>query len=196
MSRTRTRSMNRYVALLRGINVGGHKKVPMAQLRALLEAQGFEDVVTLLQSGNAVFSSKKKVPPARLERQLEEALEAALGFGVEVLVRTRDELAAAIAANPLPGADEQPSRFAVTFLSAAPEPARLAALDPAAYAPDEFRVVGRELYARFPQGMGRSKLAAVLSSPRLGVTATARNWSTVTKLLALADADRATKAED
>ncbi|MBF5040978.1 DUF1697 domain-containing protein [Aggregicoccus sp. 17bor-14] len=188
--------MNRYVALLRGINVGGHKKVPMAQLRALLEAQGFEDVVTLLQSGNAVFGSKKKLPPARLERQLEEALEAALGFEVEVLVRTRDELAAAIAANPLPGADEDPSRFAVTFLSAAPEPKRLAALDPAAYAPDEFRVVGRELYARFPQGMGRSKLAAVLSSTRLGVTATARNWGTVTKLLALADAAPATQADD
>ncbi|MDY7232809.1 DUF1697 domain-containing protein [Hyalangium rubrum] len=178
--------MARYVALLRGINVGGNKKVPMARLRQLLEGLGYTDVATLLQSGNAVFTSKKKAP-AQLARQIEAAITEEFGFQVSVLVRTRDELAAAIQANPLPGAEEAPSRFLVTFLSDVPDPKRLEKIDPAAYLPDEFRVVGREIYARFPNGIGESKLAIVLTGTRLGVTPTARNWATVTKLLELAD---------
>jgi uncharacterized protein (DUF1697 family) len=178
--------MARYVALLRGINVGGNKKVPMARLRALLEGLGHTDVATLLQSGNAVFTTKEK-SPAKLVKQLEAAIAKEFGFEVSVIVRTRDELAAVIQANPLPGAEETPSHFLVTFLADEPDPKKLQALDPAAYAPDEFRVVGRELYARFPKGIGNSKLAAVLAGPRLGVTATARNWNTVLKLLELSD---------
>jgi uncharacterized protein (DUF1697 family) len=116
--------MARYIALLRGINVGGNKKVPMAQLRALVEGLGFTDVETLLQSGNVVFTSKAKKKPALLEKQLEQAIEAEFGFDVSVLVRTRDELAAAIEANPLEGAEAAPSKFLVTFLSGAPDPAR------------------------------------------------------------------------
>ncbi|WP_309889735.1 DUF1697 domain-containing protein [Archangium sp.] len=178
--------MARYVALLRGINVGGNKKVPMAQLRELLEGLGYTDVATLLQSGNAVFTSKER-SPARLVKQLETAIAQEFGFEVSVIVRTRDELAAAIQANPLPGAEEAPSQFLVTFLSDVPDPKLLQMIDPAAYLPDEFRVVGREIYARFPNGIRDSKLATVLGKARLGVTPTARNWSTVTKLLELAD---------
>ncbi|MBN1210175.1 MAG: DUF1697 domain-containing protein [Myxococcaceae bacterium] len=178
--------MARYVALLRGINVGGNKKVPMARLRALLEGLGYTDVTTLLQSGNVVFTGKKQ-SPAQVARQLEAAIAEEFGFEVAVIVRTRDELAAAIQANPLPGAEEAPSKFLVTFLSDVPDRKRLQAIDPAAYLPDEFRVLGREIYARFPNGIGKSKLATVLLGERLGVTQTARNWSTVTKLLALAD---------
>lgn len=178
--------MARYIALLRGINVGGNKKVPMAQLRELMEGLGYTDVATLLQSGNAVFTSKEK-NPARVATQLEAAIAREFGFEVAVVIRTRDELAAVIQANPLPGAEEAPSRFLVTFLSGAPDPKRFEQLDPAAYLPDEFRLVGREIYARFPNGVGTSKLATVLGGTRLGVTPTARNWSTVTKLLELAD---------
>jgi len=178
--------MARYVALLRGINVGGNKKVPMARLRELMEGLGYTDVATLLQSGNAVFTSKEK-SPAKLVKQLEAAIAQEFGFEVAVIVRTRDELAAAIQANPLPGAEEAPSQFLVTFLSDVPDPKRLQQIDAAAYLPDEFRVVGREIYARFPNGLRDSKLATVLGGARLGVTPTARNWSTVTKLLALAD---------
>ncbi|WNG41095.1 DUF1697 domain-containing protein [Archangium violaceum] len=178
--------MARYVALLRGINVGGNKKVPMAQLRELMQGLGYTDVATLLQSGNAVFSSKEK-NPAKLIKQLEAALAETFGFEVAVVIRTRDELAAAIEANPLPGAEDVPSQFLVTFLSDVPDQKQLQKLDPAAYLPDEFRAVGREIYARFPQGIRDSKLATVLSGTRWGVTATARNWSTVTKLLELAD---------
>ncbi len=178
--------MPRYVALLRGINVGGNKKVPMARLRELMEGLGYTDVATLLQSGNAVFTSKEK-SPAKVVKQLEAAIAGEFGFEVSVVLRTRDELAAAIQANPLPGAEEAPSWFLVTFLSDVPDPKRLAAIDPAAYLPDEFRLVGREIYARFPKGIGTSKLATVLGGLKLGVTPTARNWNTVTKLLELAD---------
>ncbi|QRK10492.1 DUF1697 domain-containing protein [Archangium violaceum] len=178
--------MIRYVALLRGINVGGNKKVPMARLRELMQGLGYTDVATLLQSGNAVFSSKEK-NTARLVKQLEAALAETFGFEVAVVIRTRDELAAAIEANPLPGAEDAPSQFLVTFLSDAPDPKRLREIDPAAYLPDEFRVVGREIYARFPNGIRDSKLATLLGGARWGVTATARNWNTVTKLLELAN---------
>jgi uncharacterized protein (DUF1697 family) len=178
--------MARYVALLRGINVGGNKKVPMARLRELLQGLGYTDVATLLQSGNAVFSSQEK-NPAQLVKRIEAAIAEEFGFEVAVVVRTRDELAAVIKANPLLGAEDAPSQFLVTFLSDVPEPKRLQEIDPAAYLPDEFRVVGREIYARFPNGIRDSKLATVLGGLRLGVTPTARNWSTVTKLLALAD---------
>lgn len=178
--------MPRFIALLRGINVGGNKLVPMARLRALLEQLGHSAVATLLQSGNAVFTAKAK--PAALEKQLSAAIAAEFGFEVAVLVRSRDELAAAVAANPLAGAEQAPSRFVIFFLSAAPDPKLLAALDPAAYAPDEFRAVGREIYARFPNGINQSKLAIALGGKRLGVIPTARNWATVNKLLALADA--------
>ncbi len=179
--------MTRYVALLRGINVGGNKKVPMAQLRTLVEGLGYTDVATLLQSGNVVFSSKAKKKQALLEKQLEQAIAAEFGFEVSVLVRSRDELAEVIEANPLEGAEEAPSKFLVTFLAAEPAPEVLKKLDPEAYLPDEFALVGRALYARFPNGIGRSKLATLLANPRFGVTATARNWATVRKLLELAD---------
>jgi uncharacterized protein (DUF1697 family) len=178
--------MPRYVALLRGINVGGNKKVPMARLRELMEGLGYTGVATLLQSGNAVFTSKER-SPAKVVKQLEAAIAGEFGFEVSVVLRTRDELAAAIEANPLPGAEDAPSQFLVTFLSDVPEPKRLQAIEPAAYLPDEFRVVGREIYARFPNGIRDSKLATVLGGAKLGVTPTARNWSTVTKLLELAD---------
>lgn len=178
--------MPRYIALLRGINVGGNKKVPMAQLRALMEGLGYTGVATLLQSGNAVFTCKEK-SPAKVVKQLEAAIAQEFGFEVAVVLRTRDELAAVIQANPLAGAEDAPSQFLVTFLSDVPDPKKLAAIEPMAYLPDEFRVVGREIYARFPNGIRDSKLATVLGGPRLGVTPTARNWNTVLKLLELAD---------
>ncbi len=105
------------------------------------------------------------------------------------MVRTREELAAAVAANPFPQAVPEPKSLHVTFLSAAPsDTSALDALDLAAFAPDRFQLVGRELFLWCPGGIGRSKLAEKVSRARLGVSATARNWNTVTKLLALADA--------
>ncbi|MEV5594337.1 DUF1697 domain-containing protein [Streptomyces sp. NPDC052496] len=180
--------MSRQIALLRGINVGGNKRFPMARQRELFASLGHTDVTVLLQTGNIVFADPG-TPPEETARRIEARIAEDLGFSVPVLVRTRDELAATVAANPFPEAVAEPKTLHVTFLSGAPaDPAPLAALDRDTYVPDRLRLIGRDLYLWCPNGIGRSKLAEAVSRARLGVTATARNWNTVTKLLALADA--------
>lgn len=180
--------MSSQIALLRGINVGGHNKFPVARQRELMRDLGFEGVTVHLQTGNIVLADPG-TPPERTARTIADRIAADLGLTVPVIVRTRDELAAAVAANPYPGATTEPKTLHVVFLSAAPaDPAPLEALDLASYAPDEFRLAGREIYLRTPDGVGRSKLAEKVTRAPLGVTMTARNWNTVTKLLALADA--------
>ncbi len=178
--------MARQIALLRGINLGSLRRVAMGELRELVSGLGYEDVRTYLQSGNVVLTSDAS--DERLERALEHEIAAQLGVDTQVVVRTRDELADVVARNPLADVVKDPKRCQVTFLSAELRPEReqqLAALD---VAPERFVVSGREIYAWHPDGVQRSPLAAALTDRRLGVTATARNWNTVTKLLALADA--------
>ncbi|MEU6082646.1 DUF1697 domain-containing protein [Streptomyces sp. NPDC047108] len=179
--------MTTYVALLRGINLGGHKKVPMADLRDLLTGLGHGDVRTLLQSGNAVFTSEER-NTARLVTGLERAIAERFGFEVPCLALSADDLRAVAGRNPFPPTSVDPSRMFVTFLSGPVDPERLAHVDPHGYPPDEYRVGERELFLRCPDGMGRSKLAEVLGRTDLGLTATVRNWNTVTKLLAMTDA--------
>jgi len=177
--------MARQIALLRGINLGSRRRVAMTDLRDVLTRCGYGDVRTYLQSGNVVLTSDTS--DDRLARELEEQIAANLGVDVQILVRTRDELADVIGRNPLVDVVKDPKRYQVSFLSAEPDPQRvreLAALD---VAPEQFVLSGREIYAWHPDGIQRSQLAAALSDRRLGVTATARNWNTVTKLLVLAD---------
>jgi uncharacterized protein (DUF1697 family) len=175
----------RQVVLLRGINVGRHKRVGMADLRALLTELGYGDVRTLLQSGNVVLTSG--LQPRQLERQLASQLEEGLGFEIALVVRTRDELADAIERNPLGGVATDPSKYLVSFLSAELEPAIARELSAADVAPARLAISGRELFCWHPNGLAASPLAKLLGTKPLGVTSTARNWSTVTKLLALAD---------
>jgi uncharacterized protein (DUF1697 family) len=176
----------RYVALLRGINVGGHAKVPMATLRELLEAMGCTDVRTHLQSGNAVFRHERDGPDALAEK-LRRALADALGLDVTCMVRTAADLRRVVEGNPFDMAGVNGSRFTVVFLAGPVPHERLAALDAAAYAPDEFRAGEREVYAHFPDSIRNSKLAAQLTDRGLGVAATSRNWNTVTRLLELCE---------
>lgn len=157
----------------------------MAALRELLSGLGYDDVRTYLQSGNVVLSSR--VSADRLERELEQQLAAGFGADVRVLVRTRDELADVVARDPLGKVADNPARYLVSFLSAEPDPDVVRELTTVDVAPEQFVVSGRELYAWHPDGIQRSPLAKLLSERRLGVVATARNWNTVTKLLALAD---------
>ncbi|PJE93800.1 hypothetical protein CUT44_31845 [Streptomyces carminius] len=171
----------RYVALLRGINVGGHRKVPMAELRETLTGLGWDGVRTHLASGNAVFTTAGR-DTGELARVLGAALAERFGFTVDCLVRTAGELRAAAEACPYP-ADSDPAKLLVLFLDRAPDAARLAAVDAAAFAPDEFRAGERELYCWFPGGMGRSKLPGALEAACRGRTVTGRNWRTVTALL-------------
>lgn len=177
--------MTRQIALLRGINVGGHKRVAMARLREMMQTLGYEDVRTYVQSGNVVFSGPEQAP-AEVARRLSERVAATFGFEVAVVVRTRDELVEVVQANPLRGVATEPSRHHVIFLSAEVDPERVADLDPDGYAPDAFRLRGSEIYLWTPGGIRDSRLAKALSEKRLGVTATARNFKTVEKLLALA----------
>jgi uncharacterized protein (DUF1697 family) len=179
--------MTRYLALLRGINVGAHKRVAMADLRSLLVGLGYGDVQTLLQSGNAVFSASAALAPERIALDLEGRIAAELGVKVDVVVRSADELADVVERDPLGDVAIDPRRYQVSFLSAQLDPGverELAALD---FAPERFVLGGREIYAWHPDGIHSSKLAKLLSGPRLGVSATARNWNTVVKLLAMLD---------
>lgn len=172
------------MALLRGINVGGKNRVPMEAFRSLLTALGHLDVVTYIQSGNAVFESSRG--SGEVAAELEEALERELGVRAAVVLRTAAELADVAAGNPLlrPGTDA--SKLYVVFLAEEPSRAALARLDPDRSPPDEARARGREIYLHLPNGAGRTKLTVDYFERRLGARATARNWNTVTKLLVLA----------
>jgi uncharacterized protein (DUF1697 family) len=177
--------MTRQIALLRGINLGSRRRVAMADLRDLLTGLGYGDVRTLLQSGNVVLSSTAS--PARLERELGKQITSNLGVDTQVIVRTRDEIAAVIEHNPLAGVADDPKHYQVSFLSAEPDREVVRELAAVDVAPEQVAIRGREIYAWHPEGIQRSPLAKLISDRRLGVTATARNWNTVTKLLALAD---------
>lgn len=169
------------IALLRGINLGRARRIAMADLRAALERHGHAGARTYLQSGNVILPGK--VGAAALERLLADAF----GMEIGVVVRTRDELASAIARDPLADVVTDPKRYHVTFLSGDPDPAAVRELEAADVAPERLVADGRELYAWYPDGMQRSRLAGLLAAAKLGVTATARNWNTATKLLELAD---------
>ena len=172
----------RYAALLRGINVGGNKLVPMADLRAMTAKLGFQDPKTLLQSGNLVFSAKSQ-PTAKLEQILEAATKKNIAVECSYLLRTADEWERMMAANPFTGfAKADPARLAVTFCREAPTAEALDALRAEARGGEDFKAVGRELFVCYPDGMGQSKLAIALSKNRLGTICTARNWNTVLKI--------------
>ncbi|MFG3258204.1 DUF1697 domain-containing protein [Streptomyces sp. NPDC048172] len=173
--------MNSYAALLRGINVGGHKKVPMAELRELIAGLGWTDVRTYLQSGNAVFTTEDPDPGPTLER----AIAAHFGFEVRCLTRTHEELREVAAACPLPAAELDPAKLVVLFLEHEPPQDRFAGFDAGAYEPDEFHLVGRAVYCYFPHGMGRSKLPDALGRVRPALVTTGRNWRTVQRLIEL-----------
>lgn len=172
--------MTAYAALLRGINVGGRHKVPMARLRELAGELGYRDVATYVQSGNLLLSTSDSA--AAVERELAAALEREFGFDVPVIVRTRQQLATVLERDELADVADDDAKRAVTFLSGKPKPAQVKALDPDEFLPERFSVVGSELIMWCPDGLGRSKLAAAPWGRRLGVTGTTRNWRTVRTL--------------
>lgn len=177
--------MTRQIALLRGINVGGNRRVGMADLRALMVELGFVDARTHLQSGNVVFTASE-VPEATAKR-IEARLKADMGLDVSVLVRTRDDFAAIVARNPLRECAVDPSRHLVVFLSAAADSAVIRGIDAARFEPERFSAHGREIYVWLPEGVQRAQLTHAFWERQLGVVATARNWNTVERLLTLAD---------
>lgn len=175
--------MTRYIALLRGVNVGGRSKVPMAELRTLLADLGFTSVKTLLQSGNAVFTASGTTPD-KVAKAVETTLEKHYDRPFSVMVRTLDELRAIMAANPMTVGNG--SRFLVNFYAEPVDTDLLADFAAEQHAPARMAVVGREIYFDFPEGMADSKLPGAVDR-KLKTLGTARNWNTVTKLLAIAD---------
>jgi uncharacterized protein (DUF1697 family) len=179
-------SRKRYVALLRGINLGVHNRVSMPDLRALFASLGAEDVATHVQSGNVIFKSADG--PGKLTETIEKRIRRHLGLSVTVLLRTRAQLAKVLAGNPYANGGKASTKLHVTFLAAKPDIARVRALDPERAEPDEFQVVGQEIYLHCPNGYGRSKLTNAYFEKQLGVGTTTRNWKTVTKLAELVSA--------
>ncbi|HWU06578.1 MAG TPA: DUF1697 domain-containing protein [Streptomyces sp.] len=173
-----------YAALLRGVNVSGHRRVPMAELRTLLGELGHEDVATYLQSGNAVFRSATGDEDA-LAAGLERAIEERFGFPVDCVVRPGAYLAGVADACPFPAAGLEGKQVHVTYFDKAVDSARFAPLDADAFRPEEVRLGDRALYLYAPDGLGRSRLAVALGRPALtrGLVATSRNWNTVVKLV-------------
>jgi uncharacterized protein (DUF1697 family) len=170
------------VALLRAVNVGGRKPVPMADLRALLERLGFTDVRSFLQSGNLVFRSDTR-PGAELERFLEEKSARELGLETDFLVRTPAEWSQMMAANPFPReAAVDPSRLVVLFLKAAPGTREVERLQSAAMGAERVQLAGRQVYLHYPDGIARSRLTTAFIEKMLGTRGTGRNWNTVVKL--------------
>jgi uncharacterized protein (DUF1697 family) len=175
----------RLIVLLRGVNLGSRNRVPMPALRGLLTEAGFDGVGTYVQSGNVVLSTTKT--PVQVSKAVERAIAEAFGLDIAVVVRTRSELAKVVDRNPLGKVADDPKRYQVSFLGTKPNRTVLRKLEAAAVPPEQFVASGREIYAWHPAGVARSKLWTLLAGRDLGVTATARNWTTVTKLLELAD---------
>jgi uncharacterized protein (DUF1697 family) len=170
----------KYIALLRGVNVGG-RKVSMTDLRARFDTLGHTDVRTYIQSGNVVFTAQAG-QPARVRAAIEAALANDFGFDITVLLRTPAELAQVVKRNPY-GTDAY-----VTFLDGAADKTRRSAIDSAPFAPDEFKVHGQEVFVRCPNGYGRTKINNTFFERKLATKATTRNWNTVTTLLEWATA--------
>jgi uncharacterized protein (DUF1697 family) len=165
-----------YVALLRGINVGGNRKIRMADLRDVFTEAGCGDVATYIQSGNVVFTHDAS-DEQQLARKLERQIEAATGFAVPVMLRTDRELQAVLAANPF--GDLEHTKLHIVFLATKPTARDAKAFDASRFAPEDYRVVGREVFLNLPDGIGRAKLPPALPLIRGG---TARNWRTVQTL--------------
>jgi uncharacterized protein (DUF1697 family) len=174
------------ISMLRGVNLGGHHKISMEELRLVYETLGLEEPKTFIQSGNVVFRSKDQNLP-RLAKRIEDAIERKFGFRAEVIQRTASEMKEVIRKNPFSKRrDIEPGKLLVMFFSdnfSAEVQAKLVKIETN---PEEVRVAGRELYIYFPDGQGRSKLTPVLGRI-LKNTGTGRNWNTVTKLLAMAE---------
>lgn len=181
------------ISMLRGVNVGGHNRVKMDALRAVYASLKCEDVRTYVQSGNVIFRTKEKntLPFAK---KIQDAIEREFGFRPQIILRTCDEMRAALAANPFAGRrDVEPGKLLITFLAAEPGPGAEAALASLKPHKEELHLKGRELYIYFPDGAGKSKLPWSSVEKFLKVTGTARNLNSVIKMLEIAEAMESAK---
>jgi len=175
-----------HVLLLRGINVSGRNRLPMADLRALVTALGYDGVATYVQSGNLVCSGRGG--PERAAALVADALARELDVTVPVIGRSAAHWAHLTTTNPLAGLEDDPRKLHVTFLDGVPEPGRVADLadEATAFAPERLEVVGADIFLHCPGGYGETPLSNAYLEKRLGRVATTRNWRTVGALADLA----------
>jgi uncharacterized protein (DUF1697 family) len=178
--------MQAIIAMLRGVNVGPHNRISMQALRTLCSSLLLQNAQTYVQSGNVVFTSHERNLIA-LAKRIEDAFEQTFGFRILVILRTASEMQSVIAKNPFAKRKEiEPGKLLVTFLSEELSSEARKQLEEAKVGPEEIRAQARELYVYFPNGMGRSKLPAVMDRV-LKKTGTARNWNSVTRMLEMAE---------
>lgn len=172
--------MTTYISMLRGINVGGKKRISMEELKGLYESLGYKDVQTFIQSGNVMFRSED-APEASMEKAIRDKIKEALDLDVKVILRTEDEFKAIIEKNPFK--KEDPGNLHVTFLSDHPAKKPVEEIEKIKDKGERFFLSGRDIYLFLPNGYGRTKLSNDLFEKKLGVCATTRNWATVNALL-------------
>lgn len=172
-----------WVSMLRGVNVGGHNRIKMADLKSLYEAQGFTAVATYIQSGNVTFTTPQR-SALRLSKQLADAIHDTFGFSVPVILRSIGEMNTVIAQCPFAPIDPavDGTKYSVAFLASTPSPARIKSLAARVTVPEKAVVSGREVYLHYPAGTGQARLTNTILEKQLGTAATVRNWKTVLKL--------------
>ena len=184
--------MPKYVALLRGINVGGNRKMKMADLKSVIEKAGFSGVQTYVQSGNIVFEGAAEAV-AGIAARLEAACEKAFGFHTEFIIRDETTFRAEAAACPYvnealePTDGREPKLLHIAYLLSVPDEGRIRALIDGYEGPEDITLKGNALYIYYRAGSARSDFSALLTAKKLGTTPTSRNWNTVLKLLSMLD---------
>jgi uncharacterized protein (DUF1697 family) len=179
-------AMRSYVALLRAVNLAGVNRIAMSELRELVASLGYDDVKTLLNSGNVVFRGPSK-PAEKIERQLETETKRRVGIDTAFIVRSADEWLDAISGNPFrKEAERDPGHLIALFAKDAVRPGNVKTLQAAIVGREVVRGGSRHVYVVYPDGIGRSKLTIALIEKKLGVRCTGRNWNTVVKLKELA----------
>ncbi|MDP4202229.1 MAG: DUF1697 domain-containing protein [Bacteroidota bacterium] len=179
--------MTIYLSLLRGINIGGHKKIKMSDLKALYESFGFGQVTTYIQSGNVLFSTETNETDDVLSLHISKAIEDRFGFDVPVVIRTKEEMQKIVAQNPFAEeAETAPDKLVVMFLSSIPDTATLAKIQAKIDDNSRFAFIGNSLYFFYPDGYGQTKWHSNFFEKQLRTTVTARNWATTCKLAGMA----------
>jgi uncharacterized protein (DUF1697 family) len=176
--------MKKFIALLRGMNVGGQKQIKMSTLKLLFEELRFHNVETYIQSGNVIFSSKEKLPE-KLEQKISSAIKRKFGFDVRVMVLTPEEIEYVLNNNPFIKRKKESEKLYVTFLAKSPSDENINKLNAIDYSPEEYIIDGRYIYLFVPNGYGKAKLNNNFFESKLNASATTRNWKTVNKMFEL-----------
>lgn len=177
--------MKRYISILRGINVGGHRKILMADLKALYKDLGFVNVLTYIQSGNVIFDTKENENPQELGLIIEQKIKEVYGFDVPIIIRTAEEINKAISENPYLD-QEEIERLFLTFLDQMPSDERLSTIKSVDYYPDKFEIIGNNIFGFCAGKYHNSNLSNQFFEKKLKLRATTRNWKTVRQLAILA----------